>query len=168
MTEAFKVKDHKGESYRKHYPPALEDRQRRLRQILGQGMSDRKWEATINHAKTCVVGDKLYVHRGRRYALLLNSVCQVVSIIAGADRYALQDLVNRLEKHTKIGGNLEEFHGLLPHTNLPLHQTNVQTPRGTVEPDLYTDQDEVGTFVYDFGDYGVGPFSYSDVQSTTY
>ncbi|CAL9767191.1 unnamed protein product [Musa acuminata subsp. burmannicoides] len=212
MTEPFKVKDHRGESYKKHYPPALEDEVWRLekiakdgkfhkkladakintvqdflklwfvnpqslRQILGQGMSDRKWEATINHAKTCVVGDKLYIHHGRRYALVLNSVCQVVNIIAGANRYTLQDLVNRADRdHVhqlareayENWGHLEEFHGLLPNTNLPLHQINVQMPRGTVEPDLYTDQEEVGTFVCDFGDDGVGPFNFSDVQSTTY
>lgn len=191
-------------------------------------MSDRKWEATINHAKTCVVGDKLYIHHGRRYAIVLNSVCQVVSIIAGANRYTLQDLVNRADRvRTQLTrccstmqthrlltapqdhvhqlareayenwGHLEEFHGLLPNTNLPLHQistqrelpivicllglvsscdwsdsfillADVQMPRGTVEPDLYTDQDEVGTFVCDFGDDGVGPFNFSDVQSTTY
>lgn len=31
-------------------------------QILGSGMSNRMWENTVEHAKTCVMGGKLYVY----------------------------------------------------------------------------------------------------------
>ncbi|XP_065850543.1 calmodulin-binding protein 60 E-like isoform X2 [Euphorbia lathyris] len=96
-TEAFAVKDHRGELYKKHYPPALHDEvwrldriakdgalhkklvkshvvtvedflrllvrdQQKLRNILGSGMSNRMWENTVEHAKTCVLGGKLYVY----------------------------------------------------------------------------------------------------------
>nr|XP_043624532.1 calmodulin-binding protein 60 E-like [Erigeron canadensis] len=96
-TEAFSVKDHRGELYKKHYPPALHDEvwrldriakdgalhkklvksevitvedflrvlvrdPQRLRNILGSGMSNRMWENTVEHAKTCVLGGKLYVY----------------------------------------------------------------------------------------------------------
>ncbi|KAG5225949.1 hypothetical protein IMY05_018G0091900 [Salix suchowensis] len=96
-TEAFAVKDHRGELYKKHYPPALQDEvwrldriakdgalhkklvkadittvedflrvlvrdQQKLRNILGSGMSNRMWENTVEHAKTCVLGGKLYVY----------------------------------------------------------------------------------------------------------
>ncbi|KAL8262455.1 hypothetical protein R6Q59_023804 [Mikania micrantha] len=96
-TEPFAVKDHRGELYKKHYPPALHDEvwrldriakdgalhkklvksqvitvedflrvlvkdPQRLRNILGSGMSNRMWENTVEHAKTCVLGGKLYVY----------------------------------------------------------------------------------------------------------
>ncbi|KAM7265943.1 hypothetical protein ACFE04_003626 [Oxalis oulophora] len=34
----------------------------RLRNVLGSGMSNRMWENTVEHAKTCVLGGKLYVY----------------------------------------------------------------------------------------------------------
>ncbi|OAY63174.1 Protein SAR DEFICIENT 1 [Ananas comosus] len=52
-----------------------------LREILGAGMSDRMWEVTVNHAKECVLGDKIYVHRGPQCTLFLNPICQVVKIV---------------------------------------------------------------------------------------
>uniref|UniRef100_A0A2P2JD11 Calmodulin-binding protein 60 E n=2 Tax=Rhizophora mucronata TaxID=61149 RepID=A0A2P2JD11_RHIMU len=96
-TEAFVVKDHRGELYKKHYPPAPHDEvwrldriakdgalhkkllkaeiitvedflrlfvrdPQRLRNILGSGISNRMWENTVEHAKTCVLGEKLYVY----------------------------------------------------------------------------------------------------------
>lgn len=96
-SEAFAVKDHRGELYKKHYPPALHDEvwrldriakdgalhkklvqaeiltvedflrllvrdPQRLRHILGSGLSNRMWENTVEHAKTCVLGGKLYVY----------------------------------------------------------------------------------------------------------
>ncbi|ESQ54092.1 hypothetical protein EUTSA_v10024817mg [Eutrema salsugineum] len=33
-----------------------------LRSLLGSGMSNRMWENTLEHAKTCVLGGKLYVY----------------------------------------------------------------------------------------------------------
>ncbi|TXG61005.1 hypothetical protein EZV62_012368 [Acer yangbiense] len=96
-TEAFTVKDHRGELYKKHYPPALNDDvwrlekigkdgsfhkrlnnqgifsveeflrlvvkdSQKLRNILGSGMSNKMWDALIEHAKTCVLSGKLYVY----------------------------------------------------------------------------------------------------------
>ncbi|XP_057844765.2 calmodulin-binding protein 60 F isoform X2 [Cryptomeria japonica] len=96
-TEAFTVKDHRGELYKKHYPPALLDDVWRLdrigkegafhkklssesiktvmdflrelnrnpqglRQILGNGMSTKMWEGTVEHARTCILNNKQYVY----------------------------------------------------------------------------------------------------------
>ncbi|KAJ6813278.1 protein SAR DEFICIENT 1-like [Iris pallida] len=115
MTASFRVKDHRGESYRKHYPPILTDEVWRLvrigkdgafhsrlsarnintvqdflkllsidaaqlRTILGVGMSERMWESTIAHARTCEVGNKLYTYRNENCTIFLSSVCQVVRI----------------------------------------------------------------------------------------
>lgn len=61
-------------------------------QILGVGMSDKVWEATIAHAKTCPVGGKLYLYPGSQCSLLLNSICEVVGIVYGHATFALQEL----------------------------------------------------------------------------
>ncbi|XWS60930.1 hypothetical protein CRYUN_Cryun07bG0081000 [Craigia yunnanensis] len=112
MTQAFVVKDHRGELYKKHHPPMLEDEVWRLekigkdgafhkklttegvntvqdflkmsvvdpgklRRILGHGMSEKMWEVTIKHAKTCVMGNKHYVFQGSNYTIFLNPICQL-------------------------------------------------------------------------------------------
>ncbi|CAN6302961.1 unnamed protein product [Urochloa humidicola] len=96
-TESFVVKDHRGELYKKHHPPFLEDEVwrlekigkdgafhkrlnresictvkdfltllhldgPRLRKILGGGMSTKMWEATVEHAETCVLIDKVHYY----------------------------------------------------------------------------------------------------------
>ncbi|KAK4280785.1 hypothetical protein QN277_012361 [Acacia crassicarpa] len=113
MTEAFVVKDHRGELYKKHHPPMLNDEvwrlekigkdgafhrklsserihtvqdflklltvdTQKLRKILGLGMSEKMWDVTVKHAKTCVMGTKLYMYRGPHFSLYLNPICQLI------------------------------------------------------------------------------------------
>ncbi|XP_061357587.1 protein SAR DEFICIENT 1-like isoform X1 [Gastrolobium bilobum] len=113
MTEAFTVKDHRGELYKKHHPPMLHDDvwrlekigkdgafhkklssegiktvqdflklavidPRRLRKILGIGMSDKMWEVTIKHALTCDMGCKIYIYRGPHFTIFLNPICRLI------------------------------------------------------------------------------------------
>ncbi|KZV49193.1 hypothetical protein F511_40401 [Dorcoceras hygrometricum] len=42
MSNAFKVKDHRGESYQKHYPPSLDDEVWRLEKIAKDGVSHNR------------------------------------------------------------------------------------------------------------------------------
>ncbi|XP_073311582.1 calmodulin-binding protein 60 B-like isoform X1 [Primulina huaijiensis] len=42
MTNAFKVKDHRGESYQKHYPPSLDDEVWRVEKIAKDGVSHNR------------------------------------------------------------------------------------------------------------------------------
>ncbi|KAK8937714.1 hypothetical protein KSP40_PGU018062 [Platanthera guangdongensis] len=70
VTSRFMVKDHRGEF----------------------GMPDRSWDATLNHARTCPLGDKLYVHNGPQYAVVLNPICEVVSIEIDGISCTLKDL----------------------------------------------------------------------------
>ncbi|XP_051147583.1 protein SAR DEFICIENT 1 [Andrographis paniculata] len=113
ITEPFVVKDHRGELYKKHHPPALEDQvwrlekigkggafhqklaaegistvqdflklfhvnPNKLRKILGGGMSEKMWEATLKHAKECVVGNKLYKLHAGDCTLTFSPVCQLI------------------------------------------------------------------------------------------
>ncbi|XP_047313955.1 protein SAR DEFICIENT 1-like [Impatiens glandulifera] len=130
ITESFVVRDHRGELYKKHHPPMLEDEVWRLekigkdgafhkklntsgintvqdflqlsvvdptklRKILGVGMSDRMWEVTLRHAKTCEMGSKLYIFKGPNYSLLLDPVCHLVKAMVNGQSYpCTKDLVN--------------------------------------------------------------------------
>ncbi|KAI3782192.1 hypothetical protein L2E82_12227 [Cichorium intybus] len=120
-TEAFTVKDHRGELYKKHYPPALNDEvwrlekigkdgsfhkrlnnagiftvedflrlvvrdSQKLRNILGSGMSNKMWEALIEHSKTCVLSGKLYVYYpedSRNVGVVFNNIYELSGLIAG-------------------------------------------------------------------------------------
>ncbi|KAJ3683650.1 hypothetical protein LUZ60_013877 [Juncus effusus] len=130
ISSSFVVKDHRGESYKKHHPPALlddvwrlekigkdgvfhkrlsdsqinsvEDFLRRLvidpdglRSLLGSGMSNKMWEATIEHAKECNLDyEKFYSYcdAQNQVVLLLNSIYQPVGSIFGNNYCSLTNL----------------------------------------------------------------------------
>ncbi|XP_042514421.1 calmodulin-binding protein 60 D-like isoform X2 [Macadamia integrifolia] len=143
-SEAFIVKDHRGELYKKHYPPSFGDEvwrlekigkdgsfhnrlaahgiktvqdflrylitdQSFLRSIFGNGMSNKTWDTIVDHAKTCVLDNKLYMYcdGGKRVGLLFNSIYNVLGIIFDGHSYQpLDDLtasqmicVERLKQH---------------------------------------------------------------------
>ncbi|KAL6893786.1 hypothetical protein ACP4OV_007884 [Aristida adscensionis] len=131
-TESFVVKDHRGELYKKHHPPYLEDEvwrlekigkegafhkrlnkekivtvkdfltllhldAPRLRKILGGGMSTKMWEATIEHAKTCVLTDKVhyyYPDNLSKIGVVFNAVGEVRGLIS--DKFvSVDDLMEK-------------------------------------------------------------------------
>ncbi|KAF3452981.1 hypothetical protein FNV43_RR03414 [Rhamnella rubrinervis] len=129
-TDAFAVKDHRGELYKKHYPPALHDEvwrldriakdgalhkklikaeivtvedflrllvkdPQRLRSILGSGMSNRMWENTVEHAKTCVLGGKLYVYytdQTQSTGVVFNHIYELRGLIADGQFLSIESL----------------------------------------------------------------------------
>ncbi|XP_057545532.1 calmodulin-binding protein 60 B-like [Amaranthus tricolor] len=129
-TEAFNVKDHRGELYKKHYPPALNDAvwrlekigkdgsfhkrlnnsgihtveeflrlavkdSQQLRTILGSGMSNRMWDALMEHAKTCVLSGKLYVYYSddaRNVGLVFNNIYELTGLIVGEQYFPADSL----------------------------------------------------------------------------
>ncbi|WCJ42381.1 Calmodulin-binding protein [Euphorbia peplus] len=131
-TEAFTVKDHRGELYKKHYPPALTDEvwrlekigkdgsfhkklngqgifsvedflrllvrdPQKLRSVLGSGMSNKMWDALVDHAKTCVLGGKLYVYYpedSRNVGVVFNNIYELNGLISGEQYYSADSLSN--------------------------------------------------------------------------
>ncbi|XP_030955090.1 calmodulin-binding protein 60 B [Quercus lobata] len=129
-TEAFTVKDHRGELYKKHYPPALNDEvwrlekigkdgsfhkrlnregifsveeflrlvvrdQQKLRNILGSGMSNKMWEALLEHAKTCVLSGKFFVYYHddtRNTGAVFNNICELSGLINGEQYFSADSL----------------------------------------------------------------------------
>uniref|UniRef100_A0A0D6R297 Calmodulin-binding protein 60 B n=1 Tax=Araucaria cunninghamii TaxID=56994 RepID=A0A0D6R297_ARACU len=134
-TEAFTVKDHRGELYKKHYPPALNDEvwrldkigkdgafhkklnkygihsvedflklvvrdPQKLRNILGSGMSNKMWESTVEHAKTCVLSGKLYVYytdESQNVGVVFNNVYEFRGFIAN-QQYVPPESLSDTEK----------------------------------------------------------------------
>ncbi|KAK9996487.1 hypothetical protein SO802_021173 [Lithocarpus litseifolius] len=129
MTEPFVVKDHRGELYKKHHPPMLDDdvwrlekigkdgafhtklksegiktvqdflklsivNPQSLRKILGVGMSEKMWEVTIKHARTCVLGNKQYILRGTNHFVMFNPICQVIKAVIDGQDYTSRELSN--------------------------------------------------------------------------
>lgn len=57
----------------------------KLRSILGSGMSNKMWESTVEHAKTCVLSGKLYVYypdETRSVGVIFNNVYELAGLIA--------------------------------------------------------------------------------------
>ncbi|CAM6074927.1 unnamed protein product [Sphagnum tenellum] len=155
-TESFTVKDHRGELYKKHYPPALQDEVWRLdrigkdgafhkrlskegietveqflrllvmhplklRNALGNGMSNKMWEGTVEHAMTCPLNSNLYVYRpGGNLEIIFNNIFQLVGLIVSNTYRAIDSLeeservyVEKLAKvaHEKWQTDVQEYDG---------------------------------------------------------
>ncbi|CAK7349692.1 unnamed protein product [Dovyalis caffra] len=160
MTEAFVVKDHRGELYKKHHPPMLHDEvwrlekigkdgafhkklaaervntvqeflklsvvdPQKLRRILGTGMSEKMWEVTIKHARTCDLGNKHFIFRRPNCTITLNPICQIVHAIIDGNSYSIKELssirgyIETLVRHAYLEWNsLEEVVGVSSNTPL--------------------------------------------------
>ncbi|CAL4945190.1 unnamed protein product [Urochloa decumbens] len=133
-TESFVVKDHRGELYKKHHPPFLDDEVwrlekigkdgafhkrlntesirtvkdfltllhldgPRLRKILGGGMSTKMWEATVEHAETCVLSDKVHYYYPdglNKAGVVFNVVGEVTGLLS--DKFVSVDDLTEQEK----------------------------------------------------------------------
>ncbi|OIW10068.1 hypothetical protein TanjilG_32808 [Lupinus angustifolius] len=189
MTEAFVVKDHRGELYKKHHPPMLKDEvwrlekigkdgafhkklslhgintvqdflklsvvdPNKLRKILGIGMSEKMWEVTVKHAKTCIMGNKYYIFRGPHFTIVLNPICQMIRAEINGQVFPGRELNNITNKSYiqklvreayATWNNLEELDGVLNDNVALLNQ------RETVEQLPNNHQAQV--VAYDQNDY---------------
>jgi hypothetical protein len=55
-------------------------------------MTDRMWEATTNHARTCEPDDKVYVYAAPHGTIYVNSVFKLVRVEIGGVEWPLQQL----------------------------------------------------------------------------
>lgn len=64
-------------------------------QILGSGMSNRMWENTVEHAKTCVLGGKLFVYYTGETSdagVVFNDIYELRGLIADGQFFSLESL----------------------------------------------------------------------------
>ncbi|KAJ0989184.1 hypothetical protein J5N97_007540 [Dioscorea zingiberensis] len=98
-----------------------------LRSILGLSMSDKMWVGTISHARTCPLGTKQYWFHGPDCAIILNPICEVVSVIidgnfCSPDQLPVQQraYVQLMAKEAYLNWhNLKETDTLLPMQPAP-------------------------------------------------
>ncbi|KAH6807600.1 Calmodulin binding protein-like protein [Perilla frutescens var. frutescens] len=70
----------------------------KLRNILGAGMSAKMWDVTVEHAQTCVLGQKLYFYgASQKNGVVFNVVGQVMGIISNG-LYLHADKLSEAEK----------------------------------------------------------------------
>ncbi|KAM0870863.1 hypothetical protein ACQ4PT_039721 [Festuca glaucescens] len=124
VSNPFLVKDHRGEVYKKHHPPALADDVWRLEKIGKDGVFHKKladfgihtvqdflrnlvvdqyglrgwnveqmWESTVEHARECVLDDKLYSYcSGHGIILLFNCIHEIIGVVVGSHCFSLNAL----------------------------------------------------------------------------
>ncbi|ONK70242.1 uncharacterized protein A4U43_C05F31720 [Asparagus officinalis] len=161
-TEAFMVKDHRGELYKKHYPPLLWDEvwrlekigkdgafhkrlsseninyvkdfltllstdAPRLRNILGNGMSAKMWDATIEHARTCIVPNQMHVYfancspeRNSETGVVFNVVGEVMGLLLQHQFISVNDLseVQKADAHNLVKLALEHWNDVVVYNNV--------------------------------------------------
>jgi hypothetical protein len=76
-------------------------------QLLGSGMSNKMWESTVEHARECVLDDKLYSYcSGHGIVLLFNCIYEVVGVIVGCNCFTL----NALTPTQKVNSREQTVH----------------------------------------------------------
>lgn len=64
-------------------------------QILGSGMSNKMWEALIEHAKTCVLSGNLYIYypdETRSVGVVFNNIYELSGLIVNDQYYPADSL----------------------------------------------------------------------------
>ncbi|PSS13928.1 Calmodulin-binding protein 60 E like [Actinidia chinensis var. chinensis] len=164
-TEAFAVKDHRGELYKKHYPPTLHDEvwrldriakdgalhkklikadivtvedflrllvkdPQKLRSILGSGMSNRMWDNTVEHAKTCVLGKKLYVYYEdgtNSMGAVFNDIYELRGLIADGQFFVLDSLTHnqKVSVDSLVKGAYENWNQVVEYDGKVLNSLSI-------------------------------------------
>ncbi|GJZ78426.1 calmodulin-binding protein 60 E-like protein [Tanacetum coccineum] len=195
-TEAFAVKDHRGELYKKHYPPALHDEvwrldriakdgalhkklmksevitvedflrvlardPQRLRNILGSGMSNRMWENTVEHAKTCVLGGKLYVYYAdlsQTTGAIFNHIYELRGLIADGQFVPLESLSHnqKLSVDSLVKRAYENWNRVIEYDGKVLSALTFPSPpaHNTIEYPFINSDPNVSVSTSSHTDYG--------------
>lgn len=59
-------------------------------------MSDKIWDVTLKHARECILGNKLYIHRGSDFFLTLNPICEVMEAKINGQFFSGREAQNQL------------------------------------------------------------------------
>ncbi|KAI8570420.1 hypothetical protein RHMOL_Rhmol01G0032500 [Rhododendron molle] len=184
-TEAFAVKDHRGELYKKHYPPALQDEvwrldriakdgalhkklikadiitvenflrvlvrdPQRLRNILGSGMSNRMWDNTVEHAKTCVLGEKLYVYYSdgtNSMGTVFNDIYELRGLIANGQFFPLDSLTHnqKVSVDSLVKTAYENWNQVIEYDGKVLNSLSIRNYGTRASSETTSDQNPVTT-----------------------
>nr|KAJ0211726.1 hypothetical protein LSAT_V11C400186800 [Lactuca sativa] len=112
---------------------------KRLRKILGSGMSTKMWETTVEHAKSCVVDDKkLYLYCPRslnRNGVVFNVVGQVLGLLSDSKYVAIEKLseVEQAEAHKLVISAFQHPEKIVPYDD----EASLRTGTCSISEDIY-------------------------------
>jgi hypothetical protein len=67
----------------------------KLRSAMGNGISNKLWEGTVEHALTCPLSSKLYVYRpGGKLEVIFNNIGQLIGLVVSNTYLAIESLDN--------------------------------------------------------------------------
>lgn len=81
-------------------------------QILGSGMSNKMWEALLEHAKTCVMSGKLYVYypdETRNVGVAFNNIYELTGLITDENFQPIDSLSDSEKVNNDLYTSLENF-----------------------------------------------------------
>ncbi|KAF7145824.1 hypothetical protein RHSIM_Rhsim04G0080500 [Rhododendron simsii] len=80
-----------------NFPRVLVRDPQRLRNILGSGMSNRIWDNAVEHVKTCVLGEKLFVYYSdgtNSIGVVFNDIYELRGLIVKGQFFPLDSLTH--------------------------------------------------------------------------
>ncbi|PWA71047.1 Calmodulin binding protein-like protein [Artemisia annua] len=139
-TEAFAVKDHRGE---------------------WSGMSNRMWENTVEHAKTCVLGGKLYVYYAdlsHTTGAIFNHIYELRGLIADGQFVPLESLTHnqKLSVDSLVKRAYENWNRVIEYDGKVLSALTFPSPpaHNTIEYPFINTDPNVSVSTSSHTDYG--------------
>ncbi len=81
-----------------------------LWQAMGNGMSNKTWEGTVEHAMTCPLNSKLYVYRpGGSLEVIFNVISQPVGLIVSNTYQAIESLEDNERVRTDLSALVSKW-----------------------------------------------------------
>ncbi|KAG6745814.1 hypothetical protein POTOM_050324 [Populus tomentosa] len=115
--------------------------------ILGPGMSEKMWEVTIKHARTCDLGNNHFIFRLPNSTITLNPICQIVHAMIDGNSYSNKELPSiRGYIETLVRQAYVEWNSLEEVAGFPSDSTHLLTQGEPVDQYLNQHQTTVKSF----------------------
>ncbi|CAH9069600.1 unnamed protein product [Cuscuta epithymum] len=123
----------------------------RLRSILGTGMSTKMWEVTVEHARTCVLGNKLYSYypsgTEQKNGVVFNIVAQVMGLFVDSQYVPADKLseTDQAEAHELVISALGNWGEVVCFDNESLEFQHIQSSNSSFGMGNNTEGGEAST-----------------------
>ncbi|KAG6746844.1 hypothetical protein POTOM_049215 [Populus tomentosa] len=115
--------------------------------ILGPGMSEKMWEVTIKHARTCDLGNNHFIFHRPNCTITLNPICQIVHAMIEGNSYSNKELPSiRGYIETLVRQAYVEWNSLEEVAGFPSDSTHLLTQGEPVDQYLNQHQTTVKSF----------------------
>ncbi|KAI3464046.1 hypothetical protein Pfo_020709 [Paulownia fortunei] len=142
----------------------------RLRNILGTGMSAKKWEVTVEHARTCVLDKTLYLHNAstslEKNGVVFNVVGQVMGMFSNG-QYVTADKLSEEEKAVARDLVITAFGDR--EKIVTLDESSLNTPASLCLPNTQPSSNLLseGSYHQDSSSHKIGTCTYSQQDASS-